>query len=267
MNLKQASVLLLASVSSIAGFAPSKYGPASCKNIAFPVTNQQWSNVAFVPKVRSGIILHSEVEEAAETVAEVAATEESQEQEFDTSIYVGNISFDMTESELRAAFAAHGTVKKITLPLDKVTNRSRGFAFVLMSNADEMNAAINSLHETEIGGRTVYVSESLPKEKVADNKKKYIKKKVGTKIYVGNLDFGTSADALKSAFEAYGEVKDCFVPTDYNGNPRGFAFVSMDEEDAVKAIEALNGAEIDGRTLNVNKSLPKGTKSQPKRKY
>ena len=78
---------------------------------------------------------------------------------------------------LRAAFSAHGTVKKLTLPLDRNTNRSRGFAFVLMSNADETAAAISALNESEVGGRTIYVSESLPKEKVADNKKKYIKKK------------------------------------------------------------------------------------------
>ena len=74
-------------------------------------------------------------------------------------------------------------------------------------------------------------------------------------------------DGLQAVFAEYGEVKDCFIPTDFNGNPRGFGFIQMDEENALKAIEALNGIELDGRTLNVNKSLPKGTKSEPTRKY
>ena len=74
-------------------------------------------------------------------------------------------------------------------------------------------------------------------------------------------------DTLKEAFGAYGEVKDCFIPSDYDGNPRGFAFVTMDDENALQAIEGLGGTELDGRTLNVNKSLPKGTKAVAQREY
>lgn len=89
----------------------------------------------------------------------------------------------------------------------------------------------------------------------------------GTKVYVGNLNFDTTAETLQEAFQKYGEVKECFMPVDYDGNPRGFAFISMEEEDAVKAIDALNQTELDGRTLTVNKSLPKGEKKRPQRKY
>ncbi len=89
----------------------------------------------------------------------------------------------------------------------------------------------------------------------------------GAKIYVGNLNFATTQEDLSAAFAAYGTVKDCFLPTDYDGNPRGFAFISMDEEGAAKAIEELNGSNLDGRSLTVNKSLPKGQKASPKRKW
>ena len=138
-----------------------------------------------------------------------------------------------------------------------------------MSNADEHITAIEGVNEQEVGGRTVYVSESLPKDKVAENKKKYNSNKKarapqGTKIYVGNLNFDTTLESLQEAFEAYGEVKDAFIPSDYDGNPRGFAFVTMDDENALAAIEGLGGTELDGRTLNVNKSLPKGTKASPR---
>ena len=94
------------------------------------------------------------------------------------------------------------------------------------------------------------------------------KKDVGTKIYVGNLNFDTTAETIEEAFKPYGDVIECFMPVDYDGNPRGFAFVSMEEEAALKAIEALNDTELDGRVLNVNKSLPRGQKSKrPARKY
>jgi len=89
---------------------------------------------------------------------------------------------------------------------------------------------------------------------------------MGSKIYVGNLNFDTTQEDLQAAFEAYGEVKDCFMPSDYDGNPRGFAFIQMDEENSLAAIEGLDQTELDGRTLTVNKSLPKGTKNSPKRK-
>ncbi len=79
---------------------------------------------------------------------------------------------------------------------------------------------------------------------------------------MGNLDFGTTSETLKETFAEYGEVKDCFIPADYDGNPRGFAFIQMDEENAIKAIEELNGIELDGRTIVVNKSLPKGQKAK-----
>lgn len=249
MNLDKALVLLLASVSAVAGFT----------------VNPPSSRVATVaPKIRVASLLYSEVEEATEAPADEAAPAAPA---FDASIYVGNISFDTVESELREAFAAHGDVKKVQMPLDRETGRSRGFAFIAMSNADEHAAAIAGVNESEIAGRTVYVSESLPKEKVVENKKKYQAKKtrdVGSKIYVGNLNFDTTQEDLQAAFAEFGEVKDCFIPSDYEGRPRGFAFIQMDEENALNAIEGLNGTELDGRTLNVNKSLPKGTKSSPK---
>ena len=78
------------------------------------------------------------------------------------------------------------------------------------------------------------------------------------KIYVGNLSFDTNEDALRNAFAAHGEVEDVAVITDREtGRPRGFAFVTMPDSAARAAIEALNGQELDGRTLNVNEARAK----------
>ena len=78
------------------------------------------------------------------------------------------------------------------------------------------------------------------------------------KIYVGNISFDTNEDALRNAFAAHGDVEEVAVITDRDtGRPRGFAFVTMPDSAAQAAIDALNGKELDGRTLNVNEARGK----------
>jgi len=78
-------------------------------------------------------------------------------------------------------------------------------------------------------------------------------------IYVGNLAYSTNDESLKSAFGAYGEVTSARVVSDrMTGRSKGFGFVEMpDRTQAQAAIDALNGKELDGRTLRVNESQPK----------
>lgn len=78
-------------------------------------------------------------------------------------------------------------------------------------------------------------------------------------IYVGNLAYSTDDETLKDAFSAYGEVSSARVVTDrMTGRSKGFGFVEMpDNTQAQAAIDALNGKELDGRTLRVNESQPK----------
>jgi cold-inducible RNA-binding protein len=79
------------------------------------------------------------------------------------------------------------------------------------------------------------------------------------KLYVGNLSYSTNQDTLYNEFGAHGAVEEVAVITDREtGRPRGFAFVSMNnDQEARAAIEALNGAEVDGRTITVNEARPK----------
>ena len=81
-------------------------------------------------------------------------------------------------------------------------------------------------------------------------------------IFVGNLDFSTTEDSLRSLFEPYGAVEKVHVETDREtGRSRGFAFVEMAEGDADKAIAALNGTNVGGRALNVNEARPKADRA------
>jgi cold-inducible RNA-binding protein len=78
-------------------------------------------------------------------------------------------------------------------------------------------------------------------------------------IFVGNLNFGATEDAVRSMFEAYGTVEKVNLITDRDtGQARGFGFVEMSvNADADRAIAELNGRELDGRALNVNEARPK----------
>ena len=79
------------------------------------------------------------------------------------------------------------------------------------------------------------------------------------RIYVGNLAYSTTEDTLSAEFGAHGAVDEVAVVTDREtGRPRGFAFVTMSSsEEGQAAIEAVNGKEIDGRTVVVNEAKPK----------
>jgi cold-inducible RNA-binding protein len=82
-------------------------------------------------------------------------------------------------------------------------------------------------------------------------------------IFVGNLSFGTTEDTLRSMFEPYGAVDRVNIVTDRDtGQPRGFAFIEMSiDSEGNNAISALNGKDLDGRSLNVNEARPKGDRS------
>jgi RNA recognition motif-containing protein len=81
------------------------------------------------------------------------------------NIYVGNLSYGMTDSELRDAFAAFGEVSSAKVLIDRETGRSRGFGFVEMPNQSEAEKAIAQLNGKDLGGRALRINEARPREK------------------------------------------------------------------------------------------------------
>ena len=79
-------------------------------------------------------------------------------------LFVGNLSFNITENDLQDAFAAHGTVIEANLMMDRATGRPRGFAFVTMSTPEEAQKAIDALNGKELGGRALTVNIARPRE-------------------------------------------------------------------------------------------------------
>ena len=81
-----------------------------------------------------------------------------------TKLYVGNLAFQTTSEELQELFAQAGTVESASVVEDRMTGRSRGFAFVEMSTKEEANSAIEQFNGKEVGGRALKVNEAKPRE-------------------------------------------------------------------------------------------------------
>ena len=86
------------------------------------------------------------------------------EQDMAKKLYVGNLTYDVTDSALEQMFAAHGAVKSAQVIMDRDTGRSKGFGFVEMTNDQEAATAIRELNGKDVGGRALTVNEARPRE-------------------------------------------------------------------------------------------------------
>ncbi|RCV09528.1 hypothetical protein SEVIR_2G041700v4 [Setaria viridis] len=172
-------------------------------------------------------------------------------------LFVGNLPYTFTSDELNDAFSEAGRVDDAQIIYDKVTNRSRGFAFVTMATAEEAAKAIQMFDGALLGGRTARVN--YPEVPRGGERRTVTmdgrRRDDGTyKIYAGNLGWGVRADALRSVFEGQTGLLDARVIFEREtGRSRGFGFVSFrTAEDAQAALEALDGVELEGRPLRLS---------------
>ena len=89
------------------------------------------------------------------------------------NIYIGNLPYNISEDELREAFAEFGQVDRANIIIDKFTGRSKGFGFVEMPNTPEAEKAIEAMNETDFKGRTIKVNEARPREERPARKERY----------------------------------------------------------------------------------------------
>lgn len=80
------------------------------------------------------------------------------------NIYVGNLDYKVTEDDLKGVFEECGTVEEVKIIMDKYTQRSKGFGFIVMNNDEEAKAAIDKLNGTTVGDREIAVNEARPKK-------------------------------------------------------------------------------------------------------
>ena len=131
---------------------------------------------------------------------------------------------------------------------------ARALKSVLVLNRPAILPAHLTVRELRLLGQPASFVPPKPYTQIAQTEASRLKN-----IFVGNLDFNTSEDELRNLFGTYGQVDRVSIMTDRDtGRSRGFGFVEMaSAEDGEKAIAALNGTQLGGRTLNVNEARPK----------
>ncbi|KAK9715952.1 hypothetical protein RND81_06G201100 [Saponaria officinalis] len=176
-------------------------------------------------------------------------------------VYVGNLPYNMTSSELSEIFSRAGQIKSVEIIYDKMTNRSRGFGFVTMETIDEAREVIRMFDGSQVGGRTVRVNfPEVPKggeRKIMGPKIRIANQSfvdTSHKVYAGNLGWGVTTQGLKDAFADQAEFVSAKVVYERDtGRSRGFGFVSFKSAEAAQsAINAMDGVELEGRPLRLN---------------
>mmetsp|Transcript_14332 Transcript_14332/g.18729 ORF Transcript_14332/g.18729 Transcript_14332/m.18729 type:complete len:383 (-) Transcript_14332:146-1294(-) len=182
-------------------------------------------------------------------------SDEKLEKEDVAKVYVGNIPFETSKEELLEFYKGFVDAVEAYIPINRDTGAGRGFGFVTIKSGD-VQSAIDQTNGIEYEGRPLIVNLPLPP---GQRKERRPTMKDRTKLYVGNLAFNSDIEILTEVFGEFGEVVDCYLPEDpVRGGSRGFGFVTMERENALEAINELDGCELDGRFIRVNEALPKG---------
>ncbi len=179
-------------------------------------------------------------------------------------LYIGNIDYGTDGERLRETFEKYGNVTDAFVPMERGTQRPRGFGFVTFATREEAMGAMEKLDGSELDGRTIRISESRPRERSSGPFNASNAAEV--KLFVGNLSFDTETEKIRRLFETIGEVKDAYMPSDRGNNKhRGFAFVTMAAQDAEEAMKKLTGEELDGRQIRIEEAG--GKSNRPRDDY
>ncbi|GJV11862.1 29 kDa ribonucleoprotein A, chloroplastic-like protein [Tanacetum coccineum] len=195
----------------------------------------------------------------------------------DLKVYVGNLPWNVDSAALAGLFQRAGNVEMVEVVYDKISGRSRGFGFVTMSSAKEVEAATRQFNGYELDGRQLRVNSGPPPAKGESSfrgQRDGGRSSYGSegsrggygggggggrrsddtnKLYVGNLAWSVDNLALETLFQEQGNVMEARVVYDRDsGRSKGFGFVTFGSADEVnKAIESLDGVDVDGRSIRV----------------
>ncbi|XP_046805673.1 RNA-binding protein squid isoform X4 [Lucilia cuprina] len=160
----------------------------------------------------------------------------------DRKLFVGGLSWETSEKELREHFSKFGEIESINVKTDPQTGRSRGFAFIVFTQTD----AIDKVNEA---------GEHVINNKKVDPKK--AKARHG-KIFVGGLTTEISDDEIKTYFSQFGNIVDVEMPFDKQKSQRkGFCFITFDSEQVVTELLKTPKQKISGKEVDVKRATPK----------
>ncbi|XP_075245428.1 spliceosome associated factor 3, U4/U6 recycling protein-like isoform X2 [Convolutriloba macropyga] len=199
----------------------------------------------------------------------------SNEENADVSVFLSNLDFKTTEDDIRAFLMSCGAIVGVSLAKN-AAGKSKGFANCIFKTQNSVKEALK-LNRELLCGRPVFVSNYKPSKKLAkstddssssqsaESKLVYTTGLERHKLFVSELSTETSRETLKEMFSKYGELKDVRIVTYKNGNSKGLAFVEfVSEDDAGKALVALDSSTIDGKQIKIAISNPPSRKGKPK---
>ncbi|OAY45577.1 polyadenylate-binding protein 8 [Manihot esculenta] len=167
-----------------------------------------------------------------------------------TSLYVGDLEANVTDSHLYDLFNQVGQVVSVRVCRDLTTRRSLGYGYVNYSSPQDAARALDMLNFTPLNGSPIRIMYS--------HRDPSIRKSGAGNIFIKNLDKGIDHKALHDTFSAFGNILSCKVATDFSGQSKGYGFVQFDnEESAQKAIEKLNGMLLNDKQVYVGPFLRK----------
>lgn len=189
-----------------------------------------------------------------------------------TTCFVGQLSWNVDNDWLQSEFAECGAIKSARVVTDRDSGRSRGFGYVEFETAEAAQKALE-LAGKEIDGRAIKVDISVPRaprdgagqERPKRNFNDQLSGPATTTLFVGNLPFSASEDAVWTAFADFGDVSSVRLPTDpESGRPKGFGYVEFSSLEGSQAAVTAGGPEssgegvqIDGRKLRLDYSQPR----------
>ncbi|GAB0135851.1 hypothetical protein EsDP_00004173 [Epichloe bromicola] len=184
------------------------------------------------------------------------------------SLFVRSLPTGINNETLADFFSQHFPVKHAVVVVDQKTKESKGYGFVTLADADDATAAKQKLDKAEWDGKRIRIDIAEPRKRssaeaineAASSKRAREEAQKPPKLIVRNLPWSIkTSEQLSQLFRSYGKVKYADLPQK-NGRLRGFGFVTIrGKKNAEKAVEGVNGKEIDGRTLAVDWAVDKTT--------
>ncbi|KAL5211952.1 hypothetical protein ABZP36_022799 [Zizania latifolia] len=226
------------------------------ESVATAVEEQQEEEVEEQLQEEDGAVQEEEDEEEQGGVLEAISGGGGEEEAADatTKLYFGNLPYNCDSALLAAVVQDYATPEMVEVLYDRMTGRSRGFAFVTMSTVEDCEQVIKNLDGSLYGGRTMRVNfADKPKPKLP------LYPETEHKLFVGNLSWTVTSEMLTEMFQQCGNVVGARVLYDgETGRSRGYGFVCYStKEEMDEALSSLNGMELEGREIRVNLALGK----------
>ena len=209
-------------------------------------------------------------DEEADSSAKKSKVAEAEDSGIKT-LWIGQLSWNVDNDWLRSEFEQYGTVTDARVQVDRDSGRSRGFGYVDFATSAEALRASKEAAGKEVDGRALRVdlqAPRAPKER-AESRAKHFNDELSAPsntLFLGGIAWSLTEDDIWNAFAEYGEVTAVRLPKEIETNrPKGFGYVEFDSQDnATKALEALNGQDLGGRPIRIDYAGARANSNSPR---